>query len=151
MRYFVDTNIIIDFLAQRVPFNTAAEKLFVLGYLGEFELWVSSSQFTDAYYVLTHGEKRLTSADAKQTLKQLLKSLHVCGLTRGDIESALDSVWLDFEDRCLYECARGQRVQAILTRNEKDFADSSLPVFDCETLFSTLKEDQGLDYEVLQF
>ena len=44
MKLFVDTNVLLDYLDERLGFDAAARKFMVLGFLHEFELWMSSSQ-----------------------------------------------------------------------------------------------------------
>ncbi len=57
----------------------------------------------------------------------------------------------DFEDACVYQCARKIRADAIITRNKKDFEKSSIKVFDCEEWFSYLAQSKGLTYEEIPF
>ena len=55
VKLFVDTNIILDSLARRQPFEKKADLLFSLGFCKECELWTSASQFTDAFYIHRTG------------------------------------------------------------------------------------------------
>ena len=43
----LDTNVVVDYLNEREPFYEKARLLMIGGRVGEFELWVSSSQVTD--------------------------------------------------------------------------------------------------------
>ncbi|HIY82381.1 MAG TPA: PIN domain-containing protein [Candidatus Rubneribacter avistercoris] len=148
MRFLVDTNIAIDHMMDREPFSRSASKLITLGFLHEFELGMSSSQITDAFYLLTGG--RLSLADeVKQKLKTLRGAMRVYSLTEADIDAALDSAWDDFEDACVYQCARKIKADAIITRNQKDFARSSIRVFDCDELFAYLEKEKGLVYDFI--
>ena len=49
MRVLVDTNVLIDFLAQRAPFFDEACKLLVFAAMGDYELWASASQISDIF------------------------------------------------------------------------------------------------------
>ena len=64
----------------------------------------------------------------------------ICPSTEADVDAALDSAWDDFEDACVYQCARRLKADAIITRNQKDFARSSIKVFDCDELFAYLEK-----------
>lgn len=150
MRLLVDTNIIIDHMEDRVPFSRSAEKLIVLGYLREFDLVMSASQVTDAFYLLTGGRASLAD-EVKQKLKKLRAAVRVCSLGEADIDAALDSTWHDFEDACVYQCALKVKADAIVTRNQKDFEKSSIKVFDCDELFAYLKDEKGLVYDFIPF
>ncbi len=151
MRFLVDTNIIIDHVKDRGSFGDPARKLMMLGFLHEFELWMSSSQITDAYYLLSAGGKRSLANMAKSELKDARLSVRVCSLTEADVDAALDSTWDDFEDACVYQCALKLKADAIVTRNQRNFDKSSIKVFDCEELFAYLENEKGLSYDYLPF
>ena len=68
-----------------------------------------------------------------------------------DIENTLESPWSDFEDACLYQCAKRLRVEAIITRNQADFERSTIPVYDCAEFFARLKDAHGLVYEEIDW
>lgn len=147
MRYLVDTNIVIDFFARRKRFEASARKLLLLGALGEFSLWVSASQITDIFFLLTTGPERINPEQAKAALRMLRKQSRVYAMSEADVDAALDSTWDDFEDACVYQCALKLKADAIITRNKKDFEKSSIKVFDCDELFAYLAEEKGLTYE----
>lgn len=150
MRLFVDTNIIIDHMEDRAPFAESAEKLMVMGYLRDFELVISASQVTDAFYLLSGGRASMVN-EVKRKLKKLRTAVRVCSLTEADIDAALDSNWSDFEDACVYQCALKMKAEAIITRNQKDFEKSSIKVFDCDEFFAYMKNEKGLVYELIPF
>ena len=41
------------------------------------------------------------------------------------------------------------KADAIITRNQKDFARSSIKVFDCDELFAYLEKEKGLVYDFI--
>ena len=147
MRLLVDTNIDIDCLQERHPFGDSARRLLLLGRLRELDLWLSVSQLTDAFYILTEGGKAALAPEAKRQLLDVLKCAHVSPLDEGNAKSALFSSWTDFEDACVYQAALRVKADAIITRNKRDFEKSSLKVFDCDELFEYLREEKGLSYE----
>ena len=71
MRVLVDTNVLIDFLAQRAPFFDEARKLLVFAAMGDYELWASASQISDIFYVLSEGGKASKTDAAKAALISL--------------------------------------------------------------------------------
>ena len=151
MRLLVDTNVIIDALQDRHPFAESAQKLLVLGRIKEFDLWMSISQLTDAFYVLTDGGKPSKARGAKQRLLHVLEGVRICSLSEDDGKAALCSTWSDFEVACVYQAALKIKADAIITRNKKDFERSSIRVFDCDEFFVFLKEEKGLAYEEISF
>lgn len=54
-KLLLDTNVVVDYLNEREPFYEKARLLMIGGRVGEFELWVSSSQVTDLVYILSNG------------------------------------------------------------------------------------------------
>lgn len=108
---------------------------------------MSSSQISDAYYLLSDGGKPSLSSMVKNNLKRVRAAVRVCSFGEADVDAALESTWVDFEDACLYQCALRLKADAIITRNQKDFEKSSIRVFDCDELFAYLAEEQGLTYE----
>lgn len=147
MRLILDSNIVIDYIKMREPFYEAARKLMLLGFLGEHELWFSSAQANDIFYTLTGGGKPSKAAQLKQDLKKMRRGVHICSVSETQFDAALDSAWLDLEDACVYQCALRLKVDAIITRNQKDFEKSSIKVFDCNEFFEYLAEEKGLTYE----
>ena len=79
-RFVVDTNVLIDYLAERKPFSAKAELLMALGYINEFELWIGTSQVSDIIYIITDGGKPSLSEYAQDTMTALKKMLHILSL-----------------------------------------------------------------------
>jgi predicted nucleic acid-binding protein len=77
-KVFVDTDICIDLLSKRQPFNKAAELLFSLADTGKIKLCVSSLSFSNIDYVLlsqyssTHSRQIIAKF---KTLVQVLATL----------------------------------------------------------------------------
>lgn len=149
LKLLVDTNIIVDFFEDRPPHVESTNLLMSLGAIGEFDLWISSSQFTDAFYLLSAGGKASLVKLTKERLRHIRNYVRVCALGESEIDAALDSPWEDVEDACIYQCALKVKADAIITRNKSDFARSSLKVFDCEELFEYLEKKHGISYAEL--
>lgn len=146
MRLLVDTNIVIDCLRKRQPFADSAKLLIALGKLGEHELWLSPTQLGDAYYLLTDGGKKSLVGKVRSELYSLREAMGVCSFGEQEADEALGLEWDDFEDALVYEAARSVRADAIITRNQKDFEKSAIPVFDCDEFFSWFAEEHGIRY-----
>jgi predicted nucleic acid-binding protein len=144
MKLLLDSNIVIDFLAKREPFYESAEKLMLLGMTGDLELWVSTTQANDIFYVLGKGRKSEAEL-VKQKMRKLKTFMRFCGLNEEHFLNVLDSSWLDLEDACVHEVAVYLSADAIITRNKKDFAKSIIPVYDCDEFFQHMKT-KGAEY-----
>lgn len=151
MNYFVDTNIVVDYLDERPKFFESARKLMILGFLHEFTLWMSSSQVTDLFYLLSNGGRSSEASEVKKSIRDARQFVRICSLAEADVDAALDSTWDDFEDACVYQCALKLKADAIITRNQKDFEKSTIKVFDCDELFAYLATERGLTYEEIPF
>lgn len=150
MRVLVDTNIVIDALARREPFYEKVRLLLILGQAGELDLWISAAQLTDVFYVVTNGS-RANAEKGKRLLRLFRECAHVAPVGEAEFDAALASPWEDLEDACVFQVARSVKVDAIITRNQKDFARSPNPVFDCDEFFAYLRETRNLDYEEIEF
>lgn len=146
MKCLVDTNILLDHYQNRMPFAKPAELLLALGHVGELDLWMSSTQATDTFFILSEGGKPRLLDETRRIIKAARKCIHVCSVGEREIDAALESPWKDFEDACVYQAALKIKADAIITRNKKDFERSSIKVFDCDELFAYLKREKGLDY-----
>ena len=56
----------------------------------------------------------------------------------------------DFEDAVVDETSFAAGCECIVTRNERDYALSSIPVFDCDGFFKWMEEKSHLSYELVE-
>lgn len=147
MRLVLDTNIIVDVALSRKPYEASANKLFALGRLGEFELWIGSSQITDFLYLITDGGKPSFAADARREMAQLRKCVHIYATSESDYDAVAESTWADLEDAFVFQTALQVKADAIITRDTTGFQKSFIKVFDCDGLFEHLKREHGISYE----
>lgn len=121
--FFLDTNVVIDFLADRAPFSFEAAKLFNLVVSGKIVLHISAVSYNNIYYVMRQS---LTNAATIKLLEKLSEMIEITDVTAHIIRQSLKT---DFKDAIQYYCALSiPEVQAIITRNTKDFKKSTLPV-----------------------
>lgn len=150
MKLLLDTNIIIDATEERNDTHKAAQLLLMLGKLGEFKLCASPSQWTDVFYILTHGEQAHKQDKAKQILKDARESVSVSMMGEAEIDKALNSAWADFEDAVVYQAAVSSKADALITNNKKDFALSELPTFTCKEFFEWLETEKNIIYDEIE-
>ena len=133
-KIFLDTNVVIDLLDKREPFYHAAVSIFSLAYEGKILLYVSPMTYATASYLLRkHGRDgmRLLLRNFRQLSKVTIADERV-------VDDALASKFVDYEDALQYYSAFRENVEAIITRNTKDFANSSLPVFTPDEFLSQI-------------
>jgi len=126
LKLFLDTNIIIDLLADRKPFSNSAYIIFREAKLNKWKLFTSSNSIITTFYIL---EKQLNSNDANKTIETILKRLEIQDLTKKELFLALKSRTEDLEDASQIECAnRIGKIDFIITRDKKGFKHSLIEV-----------------------
>lgn len=146
MKVFLDTNVILDALLPEHKTHASARLLLALGHMGEFELWTSPTQWTDMHYILSEGGKKMLNAGAKELMASIRKAVRVSMMGEDEIDRALASRWVDFEDAVVYWTAKQARPDVLVTENKADYAQSEIPVFTSEEFFSWLEEEKGIAY-----
>ena len=146
MKILLDSNVVIDALVDRGDAHSAARLLLGLGYIGEFELWASPTQWTDMFYILTEGDKPSKRADIKQKLTAVRKAVHVSMMGEAEIDKALASPWDDFEDAVVYQAGQTIQPDMLITSNEGDFALSEIPVFSPKSFFEWMEQEYKVTY-----
>lgn len=146
-KLLLDTNIVIDFLNEREPFYEKARLLMICGRVGEFELWLASSQITDLIYILSDGGKQGQVEEVVKHLRELRTFVNVFAVSDREIDLTLAAAWKDPEDYLLVEVALALNVDAVITRNQKDFPEGLVRVLDCDEFFDWMSEDFRLSYE----
>lgn len=143
MDLVLDNNIIIDHIERREPFYELSRKVCLLGIIEEVNTYISVNMLTDIHYLLSkdHG-----SQGAQDMIENNLSFLQLVGVTPEDVQRALSSRWEDFEDCLVMRCAEKIRADYIITRNGKNFRNSSVEAITPEELFVRL-ERQGISYE----
>ena len=125
--YFLDTNVVLDFLARREPFAEAALEIFRAGLEKRARLYVASLSFSTIYYMM----RRQTSRPAALAMvANLEKLVTVVAVDETTIRHSIVAPFPDFEDGIQYYTAfLTPTIEAIITQNVADFVASALPVF----------------------
>ena len=135
-KIFVDTNIIIDLLAERKPHSKFAIALFSKAESKEVKLYVSSHSYVTVHYLL---KKYVKEKELRLILLNLLDFVTIIPIDILLIKRGLKSKHKDFEDALQILSATSiDKIDCIVTRNLKDFKDSEIPVFSPDTLLSRI-------------
>ena len=134
---FLDTNVIIDFLADRRPFSLLAAKIFNYSLQGKVKVFISAVSYNNIYYILRQS---LTNRETIKLLDELCEMTEIANVTKVIIRKSLKTDFKDFEDAIQYNCALSiNKIDFIVTRDTKDFKNSILPVLTPEEAISSLE------------
>jgi predicted nucleic acid-binding protein len=124
--YFVDTNVLLDFVLLRDGFGPVAQQLFEASATGYVALYASGLSFSHVYYTM---RKTNAAAERLAALSELAALVEIISIGRPVIEAALVLGFADFEDGLQYCAARTvPAIEAIVTRDPKGFAAGALLV-----------------------
>lgn len=125
MVLFLDSNVIFDAVLERLQFNEEAEKILALNNKAGFEIIISSLTIPNFHYV---ARKFYNEVTLRKMILIIDSQCKTVPLTIEIIRIALDAGFSDFEDAVQYISARNAKADYIITRNQKDFKKSEIPV-----------------------
>jgi predicted nucleic acid-binding protein len=139
MKVLLDTDVILDVIAARIPFKQEAAELLDLSEQGAFDAYISALTPLNVFYV---ARKARSSANLRESIKELLQAVRVCPLNDSVLNAAFALPFSDYEDAVQHCCATAAGLEAIVTRNVRDYKNSTLPVFTPAEFLSHIKSQQ---------
>ena len=130
----IDTDVCLDSLAGREPWNSDANRIFHASVEGLANLFISSLTFSNLFYLLgrRHGSKKTV-----QKLMAMRELVSVSTVDEEIIDLALQSGWSDFEDAVQYFSALDAGCGLLVTRNIADYnAVNDLRIIDSASFVS---------------
>ncbi len=118
MKVLIDTNVIVDVALEREPFYAESDRILTFVEEGEIQGYVSASTFSDLYYIIRRDKGRDWTLEF---LRQLATFCQVATVDNSVISIALTCNFKDFEDAIQYSSAVINLIDAIVTRNPRDF------------------------------
>ena len=138
-KVFLDTNIIVDLIADRKPFSKYSIEIFKKAEEKKIKLFTSSHSFATTHYLL---KKYLEEKILRDVLYNLLDYVTVIAVDTDVLKKGLRSKHKDFEDSIQILCASTiEKIDCIVTRNTKDFRDSEILVLTPDELCLRWKLD----------
>ncbi|UOQ55259.1 PIN domain-containing protein [Hymenobacter cellulosivorans] len=124
--WFLDTNVLIDFLLGRLPFALDAAALLELARRQQLQLYAASLSFATAYYIT---RKTKTHEQTLAALSKLTRLVQVVSVDATTVQQALAAGFPDFEDALQYFAATAApAITAIITRDPQGFRDATVLV-----------------------
>lgn len=137
-KVYLDSDVILDYLAGRKPHDEAAVKIINLLENREIQGYVSSLVIWNLYYLLS---KNLGAAQAKSVLQKFRKLVHILPVTEETIDSALASNMRDFEDSVQYFAFKKGKIDIFVSRNTKDYPRNSAVIMTPNEYLKTIEPD----------
>lgn len=131
-KIFVDTNILIDLIADRRPFSKFAVEIFEKAENKRIRLYTSSHSIATTHYLL---KKYIDEKELREILHNLTEYVQIIPIDSDTIKKGLKSKHKDFEDALQIISAYSvEKIDCIVTRNTRDFRGSEIPVLTPEEL-----------------
>lgn len=125
MRILLDTNVVLDVLLRRDPWQAEASTLWRAVDDGQVTAYVTATTLTDIFFV---ARKLTDTVRARQSVQVCLDAFNVGTVDRAVLERAQALSGADFEDNVQIACAEAAGLEAIVTRNPSDFEGSPMSV-----------------------
>ena len=142
MKVLIDTNIIMDYLSNREPFFDAADKVIDLcSDDNKIQSYLAAHTITNIFYLL---RKHFSIDKRREVILDLFEAFHIVPIDEEKLFNALQNrEFKDFEDCLQVECAKSIKVDYIITRDAKDFANSEILFLTPEEFCSKFEENSN--------
>lgn len=140
IKLFIDSDIILDLLAEREPHYVHAARLFSLIDQNKITGYTSPLIFANLHYLL---KKHTTNLLALKSLRKLKTLISILPIDERVIEQSLNSEFNDFEDAIQYFTAVNNGITQIITRNKTDYKRSKIDVLTAEEFLKTFDIKQN--------
>ena len=136
MKAFIDTNLVLDVLAERRPFYETSARIWELVESRDLKGYLSATTITDIFYIL---KKQLGPEKAYDLVNKIMMVFDITSVSQVDIRKALKLGFQDFEDALQFVCAKKIGAKYLITRNTEDYQQAEgIEVVDPETFLLSL-------------
>ena len=133
-RLFLDTNFVIDYFV-REDYQGDAERIMMFEKISGTHFFISYLTIANFAYIM----RKMPSEDLKSLIRKICNNFIVISNTEAQIQRALEIKASDFEDTLQYQAAMDANCDCIITRNEKDYVFSEIPVHSPFSYLQNLK------------
>lgn len=150
MKLLLDTNVLVDYYAQRAPFADDANKLVAAQMMGDVELWACPHSFPDIGYIL---RRAISLHELQGAMIASLAFINVCSTGQEEIRAALEADWGDPEDALVFQCAERVKADYLITRDTGGFAraGTGTAVLSPREWLDLMEAEHGIVYEQVEF
>jgi hypothetical protein len=131
----LDINVVLDVFLVRAPWLADSSAVVQAGLDGRVTAHLSAASLPTIFYLV---RRNADLARAHTVVKECLKTFAIVPVDRQGLELAASLPGSDFEDNLQIACASLARLDAIVTRDPKGFAGSTVPALTPAELLARL-------------
>lgn len=139
MKVLLDLNVILDVLLNRAPWVAESGQVWDAHRAGRLSAFVAALSLPTIFYI---ARRQIGQTRANEAVRMCLETLEVVPTLRCTLETGQQQTGPDFEDNLQIASAVEQGVDAIVTRDPVDFADSLIAVLTPAQLLQQLAAPQ---------
>ena len=140
MKVLVDTNVVLDSLLGRDPFFDKSDKVIKICGDKKADGFLAAHSITNMFFII---QKNYDIDDCRDILLNLFEIFQIEQIDAERLKAALcNANFDDIEDGLQNECAVAVHADYIVTRNKKDFQNSTIPCIDPDEFLQMFAEDQ---------
>lgn len=133
----LDTNVVLDALLDRTPWNVQANTIWQAQLDKQFVAYVTATTLTDIFYI----SRRYGGLEkAWRLVYAVLNQLSVISVGPRELQLATRLAGSDFEDNLQIACAINAQLDLIVTRNLTGFSGNNIPILTPQQLLLELRE-----------
>lgn len=138
LRILVDTNVLLDYLLCRSPFDEAARDIVLACKQRKVLGCIAAHSISNMFFIL---RKAFNVDERRRLLRGVCELFEIEGIDKARILDALaDETFSDFEDCLQKECAIAFQADYIVTRNGDDFKSGPVPTINPKEFCKLLSE-----------
>jgi predicted nucleic acid-binding protein len=133
---FLDTNILVDLVANRKPFSENAISIFDYCQKSNIKMYSTSHSIATLHYI---AKKMVDEKELRLIIEDLLDTISIIAVTESILKKSLKSNHKDFEDAIQIVSAQSfNDMNCIVTRDLKDYKYAEINVLTPDDFLSKL-------------
>lgn len=139
MNVLIDANVALDVLLKRQPWLDDSKGVWDACHQKRITGHLVGTGLTNIFYV---SRRIIGTEKARAGIRMSLATFEIIPVGRLELERADEMAGSDLEDNVCIACAVEAKLDAIVTRNARDFASSPVPVLTPAELLALLAKTQ---------
>ncbi len=134
---FLDTNILVDIVANRRPYSESSIRIFDYCVRNDIYIYATSNSIATLHYI---AKKVVDEKELRSIIEDLLDTICIIPVTESILKKSLKSKHKDFEYALQIVAAQSiNNMDCIVTRDIKDYKFSELNVYTPDDFLNTIK------------